>query len=83
MDRTHRIALIGAGRIANVHLGFARGVRNARVVAVCDVDRARVDDFAREKKIPAAFTDVDEMMRETEPSDSASLGFMSSSSITG
>jgi predicted dehydrogenase len=63
----HRVALIGAGRIAAVHLRYARGVRDARVVAVCDVDRARADELAKNHQVPAAFTDVDEMMRATEP----------------
>jgi predicted dehydrogenase len=64
----HRVALIGAGRIAAVHLGFARGVKNASVVAVCDADPARAEAFAREKNVPAHFTDVAEMMRAAEPS---------------
>jgi len=64
----HRVALIGAGRIANAHIGFARSVKNATVVAVCDADASRAEAFAREKNVPAWFTDVDEMMRATEPS---------------
>ena len=64
----HRVALIGAGRIAAVHLGFARGVKNATVVAVCDADASRAEEFAREKNVPAHFTDVGEMMRAVEPS---------------
>jgi 2-alkyl-3-oxoalkanoate reductase len=64
----HRVALVGAGRIASVHLGFARGVKNASVVAVCDADASRAEAFAREKNVPAWFTDVGEMMRAAEPS---------------
>ena len=66
--RQHRVALIGAGRIARVHLGFARGVKNAAVVAVCDADPQAAEAFARERNVPAFFTDVNEMMRATEPS---------------
>jgi predicted dehydrogenase len=65
--REHRVALIGAGRIAAVHLGFARRVPGTRVVAVCDADPRRAEEFARERNVPAHFTDVDEMMRRTEP----------------
>lgn len=64
----HRVALIGAGRIANAHVGFARSVKNATVVAVCDADASRAEAFAREKNVPAFFTDVGEMMRAAEPS---------------
>lgn len=65
--KEHRVALIGAGRIAAVHLGFARRVAGTRVVAVCDADPRRAEEFARERNVPAHFTDVDEMMRRTEP----------------
>jgi predicted dehydrogenase len=66
-DRSHRVALIGAGRIAAVHHGYARGVPNARVVAVCDADRDRAEEFARPRNIPNAYDDIDEMMRREEP----------------
>lgn len=66
--RQHRVALIGAGRIARVHLGFVRGVKNATVVAVCDADPQAAEAFARERNVPAFFIDVNEMMRATEPS---------------
>ena len=65
--RQHRVALIGAGRIAAPHLGFARGVKNASIVAVCDADATRAEQFARDKNVPAFFTNVGEMMRATEP----------------
>ena len=64
----HRVALIGAGRIAGVHLGFARSVKNATVVAVCDADAASAEKFARERNVPAYFTDVGEMLRTAQPS---------------
>lgn len=65
--KEHRVALIGAGRIAAVHLGFARQTPNTRIVGVCDADRQRAESFARTRNVDAAFTDVDEMMRRTEP----------------
>lgn len=66
--KQHRVALVGAGRIAAVHLGFARGVKNATIVGVCDADPARAEAFARERNVPAFFTDVSDMMRAVEPS---------------
>ena len=65
--KEHRVALIGAGRIAGVHLGYARGVPATRVVAVCDADPGRAEEFALARNVPAHFTDVEEMMRRTEP----------------
>ena len=66
--REHRVALIGAGRIAAVHLGFAKQVKNARVVAVCDPAPGRAEELARAKQVPAWFTDAETMLREAEPS---------------
>ncbi len=68
ITKQHRVALIGAGRIAATHLGYARGVKNATIVGVCDADAARAEAFAREKNVPAYFSDVGEMMRAVEPS---------------
>ncbi len=65
--REHRIALVGAGRIAAVHLGYARSVPGARIVAVCDADAERAEAFARDRGIPAAYADLAEMLRREEP----------------
>lgn len=65
--KEHRVALIGAGRIAGVHLGYARGVPATSIVGVCDADPRRAEEFAAARKVPAHFTDVGEMMRRTEP----------------
>lgn len=65
--RDHRIALIGAGRIAAVHLGYARSLPGARIVAVCDAEAERAEVFARERGVPAAYADVGEMLRREEP----------------
>jgi predicted dehydrogenase len=68
-DRTHRVALIGAGRIAAVHLGFAKGVPSARIVGICDPVPGRAEELAGQKQVsPFCTTDLDAMLRETEPS---------------
>jgi len=66
-DRSHRVALIGAGRIAAVHHGYAKQVSNARVVAVCDADRDRAEEFARQRNIPAFYDDVERLLQEERP----------------
>jgi predicted dehydrogenase len=63
------VALLGAGRIAAVHLGFAKQVSNARIVAICDPVAGRAEELAHQKQVSAAcFTDLDAMLREAEPS---------------
>lgn len=66
-DRNHRVALVGAGRIAAVHHGYAKQVPNAQVVAVCDADRSRAEDFAREKGIPAFYDDLEKLLAAEQP----------------
>ena len=67
-ERMHRVACVGAGRIAQVHLRYARQNAGARLVAICDTDRARAEQLAAAHQIPQVFTDLEEMMRATEPS---------------
>lgn len=66
-DRSHRVALVGAGRIAAVHHGYAKNVSNATVVACCDADRDRAEEFAQQRNIPAFYDDMDEMLRKEQP----------------
>jgi predicted dehydrogenase len=56
MTRKVRIAIIGAGNIGNLHLNEAASIEAARLVAVCDVDRARAD-AAAEKAGARAYYD--------------------------
>ncbi len=67
-DRTQRVALIGAGRIAAVHAGYLRGIRTATVVGVCDSSPGQAARFAEERRLPAHFEDLDELFRVAEPS---------------
>lgn len=68
-ERNHRIALVGAGGIAAVHAGFVKGVRNASIVAICDPVPGKAAELAATKQVDArCYTDIDAMLRETEPS---------------
>lgn len=64
---THRVGLVGAGRIAAVHAGFVRGTPGADVVAVCDADAAAAENFASERGIPSHYGSLDDMMTSEEP----------------
>src|SRR5438067_3040171 len=58
-------AIVGAGNIGRTHAG-AYAEAGARVVGVCDVDRARAASLAAELRA-AAYTDVDTMLDELRP----------------
>lgn len=60
-----RAAIIGAGNMGRTHAAAYAAV-GATVVAVCDVDRARADAFAREVG-GTACTSVEEMLETARP----------------
>jgi predicted dehydrogenase/nucleoside-diphosphate-sugar epimerase len=59
---TTRIALIGSGFIADVHVQALRGVRGVAVVAVCDTVPARAQRLAQRCGIAHAFGSVEELL---------------------
>ncbi|GAA4618791.1 Gfo/Idh/MocA family oxidoreductase [Actinoallomurus liliacearum] len=64
-----RAAIVGTGGIAGIcHLPALRAeAHRARVVAAVDVDAARVKDFCAAHDVPAAYTDLGEMLAEARP----------------
>jgi predicted dehydrogenase len=59
---TLRVGLIGAGMISAHHLtGWSR-LKQAKVVAVCDPDRARAEARAKAFGIPAVYADAADML---------------------
>jgi nucleoside-diphosphate-sugar epimerase/predicted dehydrogenase len=62
-----RIALLGAGYIADFHLDALRKVPEVDVIAVCDLARARAERLAARVKDARAFTDLGRMLAEANP----------------
>jgi predicted dehydrogenase len=63
MDRKVRIGMIGTGFVGDIHHASIHGwVPNAEVVAVSSPHKA--EEFARARKIPAAYTDYNEMLKD-------------------
>ena len=56
-DKELRAALVGAGMISLYHLRAWEAVAGARVVAVCDTDRAKAEARAREFGIVRTYDD--------------------------
>lgn len=57
-----RVGLLGAGYILTAHAKAVEALPGARLVAVCDVSRARAESAAAAHGIPAAFTSLDDML---------------------
>ncbi|WP_042406702.1 Gfo/Idh/MocA family protein [Streptacidiphilus carbonis] len=64
-----RVAVVGTGHIAEeAHLpAFAAEAGRTELVAAVDIDAERADSFAVRHGIPAAYTDLDAMLRRERP----------------
>jgi predicted dehydrogenase/nucleoside-diphosphate-sugar epimerase len=58
-----RVAVVGAGFIADFHLSVLAGVEGVTLVAVCDRDRSRAESLAKRYGIPNAVERIDELAR--------------------
>ena len=59
---TLRVALIGSGFIAEVHLLALRAIPGVEVVALCDTVLARAERLARRHRVPRVFGSVAELL---------------------
>lgn len=65
MRRKLRIGVIGLG-MGMSHINAYRSHPDAEVMAVCDINRERLDAVAEELDVPEKFTDAMEMFKEAE-----------------
>lgn len=61
-----RFALIGCGTIANKHLTAINNLDRAEIVGVFDINPETAEVFGKKNKV-AAFIDVEEMIKKTNP----------------
>ncbi|MDP6977033.1 MAG: NAD-dependent epimerase/dehydratase family protein [Myxococcota bacterium] len=59
-----RVALLGAGYIADYHHGALKHLPGVEIAAVCDLSRSRAEGFAKAKGIPGVYTDLGEMLAD-------------------
>lgn len=67
MHRTLRVATVGAGYFSQFHHDAWSRIAGARLVAVCDHDRAKAQTFAERWLIPNVYTDVRAMLDAERP----------------
>jgi predicted dehydrogenase len=61
-----RVAIVGCGRISDLHqLGY-RGREDARIVAVCDTHKARARQKAREWGVEKVYSDYEQVLADPE-----------------
>ncbi len=65
MDRL-RVAIVGCGRISDLHEQGYRNFDKAKIVAVCDRSRVLAESKAAKWNVPKVFTDYDELLQSDE-----------------
>ncbi|HWJ76487.1 MAG TPA: Gfo/Idh/MocA family oxidoreductase [Niallia sp.] len=55
-----KFAIVGIGHIAKKHIQAIKDIENAELVALCDNDPNRLEEYSREYKV---FTDLEEMLK--------------------
>jgi predicted dehydrogenase/nucleoside-diphosphate-sugar epimerase len=66
-QRATRVALVGAGYIADFHLEILRRLDGVEVVGVADVDAARAAALAKRHGVAASFGSVAELVARSKP----------------
>jgi predicted dehydrogenase len=74
-DRPLRVAMIGAGRMANrVHYPSLAGFHDVELAAICDLDAGRRDETADAYGVDARYADYQRMIEEIGPDAVYSIG---------
>ncbi|MDD6308886.1 MAG: Gfo/Idh/MocA family oxidoreductase [Clostridia bacterium] len=74
-----KIAMIGAGNIANTHLASYMKNDKAEVYAICDINEERLHETADKFNIARRYTDEDAMLRELPELEAADVCVYNSS----
>jgi len=62
-----RVAIIGTGNISRTHIKAYQKLENVEIVAACDINRKRVEDFCRDNSIPGVYHDHNELLEKEKP----------------
>lgn len=68
-----KIALVGAGNIANAHLDAYKHNADAEIYAICDINESRLAETADKYGIIRRYTDCETMFRELPELDAADV----------
>src|SRR4030042_663005 len=61
-----RVAIVGCGRISDLHQMGYRNRTDARIVAVCDTNQARARKKAKEWGVDKVYTDYQHLLEDKE-----------------
>lgn len=61
-----KVAIIGTGSISSLHTAAYKRLPNVDIIAVCDLNRERAEEYAKKYDVPNVFTDYNEMLKLEE-----------------
>lgn len=61
-----KVGIIGTGSISNLHMAGYNQLDNVEVIAACDINEKRADEYAKKYGIEHVFTDYNEMLKLKE-----------------
>ncbi len=61
-----KVAIIGTGSISNFHALAYKKLPNVEIIAACDINKERAEEFAQKYDIKHVFTDYNEMLKMEE-----------------
>ncbi|MET0284725.1 MAG: NAD-dependent epimerase/dehydratase family protein [Polyangiales bacterium] len=64
MNNKRRVALLGAGYISKFHVEAVRAVKNAELVAICDLGLAKAEALAKAYGVPKTYASLETMLAE-------------------
>ena len=64
---TYRCAFLGCGPRAHGHARAYQQITRGEIVALCDLNESRLNDFGDTFSVATRYTDLDEMLRKEKP----------------
>lgn len=61
-----KVGIIGTGSISNLHMAGYKNLENVEVIAACDINGKRAEEYAKKYGIEHVFTDYNEMLKLKE-----------------
>jgi predicted dehydrogenase len=62
-----RVAILGAGGIAETHAEILHGISDIELVAICDMQVSKAEAFRDKMRLPAAYSRLETMLAEARP----------------
>lgn len=60
-----KVGIIGTGGISHLHMsGYKKYADLVEVIAACDIDEVKLENYAKQYNIPATYTDYNEMVKK-------------------